>query len=79
MKTESEITEFEPRLKSAKDWFKLSSSLNLETLSTILSGTNHTCLNSASRFCLYSRVFAKTKNFQITLSFFLPEGVNQIC
>ena len=39
--TESEFNEFEPRLKSAKNWFQLSASLNLETLNTILSGTNH--------------------------------------
>ena len=38
----SEINEFEPRLKSAKNRFQLSPGLNLETLNTILSGTNHT-------------------------------------
>ena len=37
---ESEFNEFEPRLKSAKNRFQLSAGLNLETLNTILSGTN---------------------------------------
>ena len=36
-----EFKEFEPRFKSAKTRFKLSAGLNLETLDTILSGTNH--------------------------------------
>ena len=39
--SESEFNEFEPRLKSAKNRFQLSAGLNLETLNTILSGTNH--------------------------------------
>jgi len=39
--SEAELKEFEPRLKSAKTWFKLSAGLNLETFDTILSGTNH--------------------------------------
>ena len=34
--TESEFNEFEPRLKSAKNRFQLSTGLNLETLNTIL-------------------------------------------
>ena len=33
----SEFNEFEPRLKSAKNQFQLSASLNLEKLNTILS------------------------------------------
>ena len=33
--------EFEPRLKSTKTRFQMSAGLNLETLSTILSKTNH--------------------------------------
>ena len=37
----SEFNEFEPRLKSAKNRFQLSAGLNLETLNTILSETNH--------------------------------------
>ena len=37
----SEFNEFEPRLKSAKNRFQLSTSLNLETLNTILSETNY--------------------------------------
>ena len=36
----SEFNEFEPRLKSAKNWFQLGAGLNLETMHTILSGTN---------------------------------------
>ena len=36
----SEFNEFEPRLKSAKNRFQLSTGLNLETLNTILSETN---------------------------------------
>ena len=36
-----EFNEFEPCLKSLKDRFQLSAGLNLETLNTILSGTNH--------------------------------------
>ena len=39
--SETEFEEFEPRFKSAKTRFKLSAGLNLETLDTILSGTNH--------------------------------------
>ena len=39
--SEMEFKEFEPRFKSAKTRFKLSAGLNLETLDTILSGTNH--------------------------------------
>ena len=35
------LIEFEPRLKSAKARFQLSAGVNLETLNTILSGTNH--------------------------------------
>ena len=34
-------SEFEPRLKFAENRFLLSAGLNLETLNTILSGTNH--------------------------------------
>ena len=37
----SELNEFEPRLKSTKKRFQLSIALNLETLNTILSETNH--------------------------------------
>ena len=37
----SEFNELEPRLKSAKNRFPLSTGLNLETLNTILSETNH--------------------------------------
>ena len=37
----SEFNEFKPRLKSLKNQFQLSASLNLEKLNTILSGTNH--------------------------------------
>ena len=37
----AELKEFEPRLKSAKTRFKLSAGLNLQTIDTILSGTNH--------------------------------------
>ena len=40
-KSKSEVNEFEPRLKPAKNRFQLSARLNLETLNTILSGTNH--------------------------------------
>ena len=36
-----EFKEFEPRFKFAKNRFKLSAGLNLETVDTILSGTNH--------------------------------------
>ena len=36
-----EFREFEPRFKSAKTRFKLSAGLSLETVDTILSGTNH--------------------------------------
>ena len=36
-----EFDEFEPCLKSAKNGFQLSASLNIETLNTILSETNH--------------------------------------
>jgi len=39
--SESKFNEFKPRLKSTKNWFQLSTGLNLETLNTILSGTNH--------------------------------------
>ena len=39
---ESELNEFELSLKFAKNRFQLSTGLNLETLNTILSGTNHT-------------------------------------
>jgi len=38
---ESEFNEFEPPLKSVKNRFQLSAGLNLETLDTILCGTNH--------------------------------------
>ena len=38
---EAEFKEFEPRFKSAKTRFKLSTGLSLETFNTILSGTNH--------------------------------------
>ena len=41
MHKESEFNELEPRLKSAKNQFQMSAGLNLETLNTILSGTNH--------------------------------------
>ena len=36
----SEFNDFEPRLKSAKTRFQLRAGLSLETLNTILSGTN---------------------------------------
>ena len=39
--SEMEFKEFEPRFKSAKTQFKLSTGLNLGTFDTILSGTNH--------------------------------------
>ncbi len=39
--SEMEFKEFGPRFKSAKNRFKLSAGLNLETFDTILSGTNH--------------------------------------
>ena len=39
--SESEFHEFELRLKSTQNRFQLSAGLNLETLNTILSGTNH--------------------------------------
>ena len=39
--SESEFNNFEPRLKSTKNWFQLNAGLNLGTLNTILSGTNH--------------------------------------
>ena len=38
---EFELNKFEPRFKFAKKRFQLSAGLNLETLKTILSGTNH--------------------------------------
>ena len=38
---ESEFNEFELRLKSFKNRFQLSTGLNIETLNTILSKTNH--------------------------------------
>ena len=38
---ESELNEFEPRLKSLKIRIQLSAGLNLEKFNTILSGTNH--------------------------------------
>ena len=41
IKTVSEFNDFEPRLKSAKNRFQLSTGLNLETLNRVLSGTNH--------------------------------------
>ena len=41
MNTESDFDEFEPSLKSTKNWFQLSTGLNLETLNTNLSGTYH--------------------------------------
>jgi len=41
VETESEFNDFEPRLRSAKNRFQLSTGLNLKTLNTILSGTNH--------------------------------------
>ena len=41
VKPESELNEFEPRLKSVKQRFQTSAGLNLETLHTTLSGTNH--------------------------------------
>ena len=37
----SEFNEFYPRLKFAQTRFQLSAGVNLETLNTILSGTNH--------------------------------------
>ena len=40
-----EFNGFEPRFKSAKNRFKLSAGLNLETFDTILSGSNHTYLS----------------------------------
>ena len=36
-----ESNEFKQCLKNPKNWFQLSAGLNLETLNTILSGTNH--------------------------------------
>ena len=39
--TEFELNEFEPRLIYTKNWFELSAGLNLETLNTIIRGTNH--------------------------------------
>ena len=39
--SEMEFIEFDPRFKSAKTRFELSAGLNLETLDTILSETNH--------------------------------------
>ena len=39
--SETEFKEFEPRFKSAKTQFKLSTGLNHKTFDTILSGTNH--------------------------------------
>ena len=39
--TVSEFNEFEPRLKSVKNRVQLSFGLNLETLNTIFSETNH--------------------------------------
>ena len=41
MNSLSKFNEFELRLKSAKYQFQLSAGLNLETINTILSGTNH--------------------------------------
>ena len=38
---ESEFNEFNPRLKSPKNRFQLSTGLNLEKINTVLSGTNH--------------------------------------
>ena len=40
IQSESEFNEFEPRLKSAKNRFQLSAGLDLETLNTILTGTD---------------------------------------
>ena len=37
----SEFNEFEPRIKFAKNRFQSSAGLNLNTLNTTLSGTNH--------------------------------------
>ena len=37
----SEFSEIEPRLKSTKNRFQLTTGLNLETLNTILSEINH--------------------------------------
>ena len=39
--SEMQFKEFGPRFKSAKTRFKLSAGLNLKTLNSILSGTNH--------------------------------------
>ena len=39
--SEFELNEFKSRLKSAKNRFQLSTGVTLETLNTILSGTNH--------------------------------------
>ena len=36
-----EFKEFEPRFKSAKTRFKLSTGLNIETFNIIISGANH--------------------------------------
>ena len=41
IKPEMEFKEFDPLFKSAKTWFKLGAGLNLKTLDSILSGTNH--------------------------------------
>ena len=51
---ESKFNEFEQHLKSPKNRFQLSAGLNLETLNTILSETNHISLNSASGYIFYS-------------------------
>ena len=62
-KPESEFNEFKPRLKSAKNRFQMSAGLNLETLNTILSGTNHiraasqiNSLNSASDLPIFGPI-----------------------
>ena len=41
IKPEMEFKEFDPLFKSAKTRFKLGAGLNLKTLDSILSGTNH--------------------------------------
>ena len=58
----SELNEFEPPPKSAKNRFQLCAGLNLEKLNTILSGTNlfdrrgTNSLNSASGFETVTRI-----------------------
>ena len=64
IKPEFEFNEFEPRLKSAKNRFQLSAGLNLETLNTILSGTNY--IWAASQFNPRLKFFKRPLN-ELTL------------